>query len=437
MKCKCFHIIILACIAMMTYGCSSVMKKAKANASYNSEKGSISVALENIVSCNYSLKINDYVIGNGTVNEKAELDIVKQIKSKIDICKDIALLAAKNNNELQVSLSITELLDTAFVYHLTPVISMQDDNIQYTGVGAKVVSKSASRNVDDELKRWLYRKHEVLNDSLFAALRTNYIYLTETKNNDFVVRGEIPVIHSLEGNKYSVTSNMVADYYAAIACSSQSFIDKFVENSVVKNYKNLSTTKSNLSCVAENNNSGYFCIVLLGINKDYSYQQLPVAVVAVDNAAPNNNYLPGVFEGFNFKNNTKVIMPNKATEIFGNASVRVAHWDGNGLECNVTFLVNFAGDAKSATIHRRGELCYPNKYLGNHFSVADKVFYAKDGYEQRFTWKMHFDDGDNEIPVTVEDYHGNKRDYNVIVRAEFVRSNAPQIDIDNNIDIYN
>jgi hypothetical protein len=69
--------------------------------------------------------------------------------------------------------------------------------------------------------------------------------------------------------------------------------------------------------------------------------------------------------------------------------------------------------------------------------VANKVLFAKDGYEQRFTWKMHFDDGDNEIPVTVEDYHGNKREYNVVVRAEFVRSDAPQIDIDNNIDIYN
>ena len=50
---------------------------------------------------------------------------------------------------------------------------------------------------------------------------------------------------------------------------------------------------------------------------------------------------------------------------------------------------------------------------------------------------MHFDDGDNEIPITVEDYHGNRRDYKIVYRAEFVRSNAPQIDIDNNIDIYN
>lgn len=437
MKYKCFHIIMISCVAMIVYGCSSVMKKAKVNASYNSEKGSISVALENIASCNYSLKINEYVIGNGTINENGELNILNQIKSKVDICKEVALLAAKNNNELQVSLSLTNLLDTTFIYHLIPSVVVQDDNVQFTGVGAMVISKSASRNVDEELKHWLFRKNEVVSDSLFSSIRTNYLYLTETNNNDFVVRGEIPVVHSLSGNKYSVSCNMKADYYAVVACGNQKFIDKFVENSVVKDYKNLSTSKSNIVCVPEDNESGYFCIVLLGINKDYSYQQLPIAVVAKDNVAPNNNYLPGVFEGFNFKNKTKVHMPKNATEIFGNASVRVAHWDGNGLECNVTFLVNFAGDAKSATIHRRGELCYPDKYLGNHLPVANKVLFAKDGYEQRFTWKMHFDDGDNEIPVTVEDYHGNKREYNVVVRAEFVRSDAPQIDIDNNIDIYN
>lgn len=434
---KSFYFIMIACIAMIITGCSSIMKKAKANASFNSGEGSISVALENTDSCNYSLKINEYIISSGTVYGKGELNILNQIKSKADICKEVALLAAKNNNELHVSLILTDLLDTTFLYHLIPSVVLQDDTVQFFGIGAKVLSLSSSRNVDEELKRWLFRKNEVVSDSLFGGLRTNYLYLTETKNNDYVVREEIPVVHNLSENKYSVTCNMEADYYAVVACSNQNFIDKFVENSVVTDYKNLSTSKSNIVCIPEDNESGYYCIVLLGINKDYSYQQLPIAVVALDNVAPNNNYQPGVFEEFTFKNNTKVLMFKKNSEIFGNASVQVAHWDGNGLECNVTFIISFAGDAKSATIHRRGELCYPDKYLGNHFSVADKVFYATDGYEQRLTWKMHFDDGDNEIPVTVEDYHGNKRDYNVIVRAEFVRSNAPQIDIDNNIDIYN
>ena len=422
---------------MLFAACSLMKTKGIAGVSYNSEKGIISVTLENMTTCNYVMKIDEYEIGSGTINEKADLNILSQLKNKTNICKDIALLAAKNNNELQVSLSLTDLLDTIFVYHITPTFNMQDDNVQFTGIGAKVVSKSASRNVDEELKRWLYQKHEVLNDSLFAALKTNYLFITETKNNDYVISGEIPVVHSLSGNKYSVTCSMVADFYAIVACREQQFLDKFVENSVVSDYKNLNTTKSNLLCVPEDNGSGYFCVTLLGINKDYSYQQLPICVVAVDNIAPTDKIIPGAIQGFTLKDNTNVQMPKEYPEIFGGAYVRVAHFDGNGLECNVTFLVTLSGDAKLVTIHRRGDLCYPMQYIGNHLPVADKTFYAKDGHEQRFTWKMHFDDGDNEIPITVEDYHGNRRDYNVIVRAEFVRNNSPQIDIDNNIDIYN
>lgn len=437
MKYRIIQIALMATATLFVLACSSVVKRGTAKASYNSEKGTISVSLENLAPCNYVLKINEYEIGTGTINDKAELNILKQLKSKADIKKDIAMLAAKNNNEVKISLSLTDVMDTTFTYHLTPSVTMPDDNIQFTGVGAKVVSKSASRNVDEELKRWLYRKHEVVTDSLYSSLRTNYLYLTETTNNEFVVKGEIPVVHSWAGNKYSVTCNMTADYYAVVACSGQKFIDKFVENSVVKDFNNLSVSKTNIPCVYQTNESGYACLVLLGINKDYSYKQIPFSVVALDNKAPSDDYIPGKFVGFDFKNGTKVIMPDNAPQIFGNAFVKVVHCDGNGLECNVTFQVNFAGDAKTATIHRRGELCYPNEILGNRFPVADKTLYAKDGYEQRFTWKMHFDDGDNEIPITVEDYHGNRRDYKIVYRAEFVRSNAPQIDIDNNIDIYN
>ena len=100
-----------------------------------------------------------------------------------------------------------------------------------------------------------------------------------------------------------------------------------------------------------------------------------------------------------------------------------------------TFSLAFLGDCKSITIQRRGELCY-REYGGTYyFKQEDKTFYAKDyNGSHQFTWKMHFDDGDNEIPVIVEDNHGNRASYKVIVRARFVRNNAPQINIDNNIE---
>lgn len=430
--------IIVAAMSFIA-ACSSGVNRGSVKASYNSEKGTISVSLENLAPCNYVLKINDYEIGTGTINEKINFDILKQLKSKADdIKKDIAMLAAKSSNDVKISLSLKDVLDTTFTYHLSPSVTMLDDIVQFLGVGAKVVSKSASRNVDEELKRWLYHKHEVVTDSLFGALRANYLYLSESNSNDYVTKGELPVLHSIAGNKYNVTSSLKADYYAVVACNNQGFIDKFVENAVVADYKNLSSTKSSLSCVAQTIDSGYLCLFLLGINKDYSYHQIPFALVALDNSAPSEQlYTEEKTSSLSFKNGLNIIISN-APSIYGSGMVSVLNWAGNGLECNVTFNLFFRDDCKSITIQRRGELCY-REYGGTYYlRQEDKTFYAKDyNGSHLFTWKMHFDDGDNEIPVIVEDYHGNRASYKVVVRARFERSNAPQIDIDNNIDIYN
>ena len=430
----------MASFLLFAISCSSIIKKGTAKASIDSEKGTISVSLNNMERCHYNIKIYEYDVAEGVINGKEQLDVLGKIRSQTDIAKDIALLAAKNNNELSVSLCLTDVLDTVFTYHLTPTPTQSDDIIQFSGIGARIVPKSASRNVDEELKRWLYHKHEVVKDSLFGILRANYIYLTESNNNDFVVKGEIPVLHSIAGNKYSVSCSMQADYYALVACNNQPFIERFVENAVVADYKNLSTSKSSLICKAQDFKNGYLCLMLLGINKDYSFQQVPIALVALDNSAPSQHYHHSeTVPNLSFKNKTTIIIPSNAPKIHGVGEVSVPHWDGNGLECNVSFDLNFIGDCKSITIQRRGDLCYYSPFTDSYlFKPENKTFYAKDyKNSHNFTWKMHFDDGDNEIPVIVEDYHGNKASYKVVVRASFVRNNSPQIDIDNNIEINN
>ena len=50
---------------------------------------------------------------------------------------------------------------------------------------------------------------------------------------------------------------------------------------------------------------------------------------------------------------------------------------------------------------------------------------------------LHLTDGDNYIPIIVEDNHGNKREFEINERAKFVRNDAPSINIDNNINIDN
>jgi hypothetical protein len=50
---------------------------------------------------------------------------------------------------------------------------------------------------------------------------------------------------------------------------------------------------------------------------------------------------------------------------------------------------------------------------------------------------MHLEDGDNFIPVTIVDNHGNEKKEKLKIRARFVRTDTHDINIDNNITIDN
>ena len=55
----------------------------------------------------------------------------------------------------------------------------------------------------------------------------------------------------------------------------------------------------------------------------------------------------------------------------------------------------------------------------------------------RFTYDLHLVDGDNIVPIIVEDNHGNTSRYEINIPARFERRNSPDVNIENNIDIYN
>ena len=52
-----------------------------------------------------------------------------------------------------------------------------------------------------------------------------------------------------------------------------------------------------------------------------------------------------------------------------------------------------------------------------------------------FTYELHLEDGDNYVPVTITDLRGNKTEYKFNVACTMTRSNNPEINIDNNVDV--
>ena len=151
---------------------------------------------------------------------------------------------------------------------------------------------------------------------------------------------------SFSGVQYFVTSDMKADHYVLYACSSQQEINEFVEE-IVSNDFELTETSINrpLHCYRKTNSDGYKCITLIGVNNDWSYQQQPLGLVAIDNTVFGNQGLNNSF--ITFKNNIRVNIPSNRPVIFGDANISITNSAGNGVACNVTFLTSFSGDIKS------------------------------------------------------------------------------------------
>ena len=436
------------------YACSSQEKDTlNTFVSCKMEGSKILVNVDTFTTYKYYLNVGSVLVDSGVIVEHKEFSIPPIVKGSTMNRKEIALDAAKNDFTHEIKLQINNALDTTFTYKQS-ISEIPDDNVHYTGFGAPLVRKSRKENIDNELRIWLYRRQEHIDDSLFAVFRSIYSELSRTGDNEYIPIGNIPVVHDIDGrHMYKINSDVQADYYAVVACQDQAYINQFIEQLVGNNFAGVDTSLSApLVCHYKKGTSGYKNVFLLCINKDWSYKQIPIAVFALDNSAPESHFYNAKSFRYShnryfyskeptylsYRNKIKVIYPNNKPKIHGDASVSVINWDGNALECNVTFQVELRGDAKSATIQRRGELCYPNKYMGNYFKPEDKVIYAKDhNGAYTFTYKMHFDDGDNIIPVIVEDYNGNKHKGSITVNARFVSRNAPSINIDNNIDIYN
>lgn len=457
--------LLLAVFMGLLLACSS--NKVEENDKYVSatlsdDSQTIKIVTDSIDTYKYNLTVGDICLDSGNINKQKNISIWKQLK-KYKEPKELAFIGANSNSIYKIYLKISDKVDTIFNYK-REIVKDSEIPIAFTGFGAPLIRRNVAVDVESDLRIWLYRNNRHLSDSLFNLFKSIYKDIIATDYIDYVPQGEIPVVHDIDGFKYKVNSDVKADYYAVVACQNQTFIDQYIEKLVGSNFKGVATSLSNaLVCDYAKGTTGYRNVFLLCINKDWTYRQYPLSTFALDNEAPNSEFIG---ERVNFvrrrimnsydssrsersdepkelryKSNIRVVYPNKSPLIYGTALVEIPDWDGNGLECNVTFTVHFDGDTKSVTIQRRDKrLCYYNKYTGYHFEPEDKVILAKEHKSPyTFSYQMHFEGGDYFIPVIVEDYHGNKTMGNVKVHAKFVRRDSPSINIENNIDnnIYN
>lgn len=360
------------------------------------------------------------------------LDVARKCKDK----NEMALIALKNSNTLEIKVVVDNEIDTTYKYHISPYYD-EDGIFSISGKCAPLTSIFSNPSQTVDIKKWLFRKREHLTDDNIHLLQGIVNQLSHTKTTKYITNSIIPVIHGFSGLKYKVSSSIVADYYVLYACSTAKEIEAFVEDVVSNNFDLcVKSLNGGMECYRRAGSNGYKCICLIGINKDWSYKVQPLGLVAIDNLAPVSSIssLSDENSSITFPNNITVLFPTNKPQINGFCNVSVSNWAGNGIECNVSFVISFAGDVKSVTVKRTKKLCYDSWTHRVENKVVDLTGKSS---PYTFTYMLHFTDGDNYIPIIIEDNHGNKRELELNVRAEFVRTDVPSIDIDNNINIDN
>lgn len=316
------------------------------------------------------------------------------------------------------------------------------------------VSDNSQEDVDiDDLKKWLYRNKMHYDANLitkFYDAVVGYSYSSQERVFVTTTDKEIPVVKSLAGLTYSVSSNLKSDYYYLFATDNERDIGAFIEEVITQDFPQASTRTTGLSCFRSTGKAGILGMFLIGINKDWSKTIIPVGLIAIDNKAPQcgTDNFPGKITKRHSRLSTDeivnyakkdIILPEynlwvsysvENVPIIGGTLFLETH-QFRGDEAQ--FEVSFNGDIESISIKREIHRDYQRYFM----SPGTKTIKLSDKTSPyHFTYALDLGIGDNYIPITVRDKRGNDTTFSYKITMVSTNDDNPQINIDNNISIY-
>lgn len=385
------------------------------------------INIEGDTTINYSLHV---LIGSDISFEKKvkanqKISYISLLKENKDFFNDIALLLAKNTGDLTMKLSLSEECDTTVAFHL----DIKDTN-QYvaqviSGTCAPTTGTFDPSNVESDIIKWLYRKHESnLGDSIINNMRLYLKELNRSNYKEYSTSHKIPVVNSLRGIEYKITSDLKADHYYLFACNNEKDVEDFVEEMVsVKFESSTNSLNQSMPCFRSSSTSGCACILLVGINNDWSFHFVPVGLICIDNISP---MIGGVGGRSIINESSQFTFENKQIKVFAKSTIPVTSgtvgvgfgkFEGYGYMLNVPFTFTFSGDVKTIIVHQ-------TKSQTEVIDLSDKTS------PYHITIRVGLDTGDNYIPIDAIDACGNKATYDLRISTERIKDNPV---IENNI----
>lgn len=396
-----------------------------------------------------------YVFNDGNMSAFSIKDSVTlQVANKESI--NTSDILNKSHNKMSIAYEYAKLnkiawrvhnnfLDT--VVYTTPFLTKQDVGLYAdikSGTAAKLYTKS--QNDTKDIKSYLYDQGVQFSDSLIINMNS---ILNQLDNSEYVIyttEDDIPIIKSFAGIRYNLSTNIKADYYYLLATDSEEELNEFIKEVSLNDFEMGETNMRNsVSCFRANEKGGYLTIFFIGLNKDWSKHIVPIGMVAIDNIKPSvlsDNSSVEAFLSSNSKNaqfedlilyskGIRIAMPNKYPKISGQIYISTNSFRGN--HANFEFGLFENGDIESISIKREVHRDYMKRVMKPETKTI-KLSDKKSPYH--FTYELDLGIGDNYIPITVTDKRGNKTNYTYKISMVQVEDNDPDINIDNNINIY-
>lgn len=419
--------ILIIITSAILFGCSHLSKPGISHAEVDAENNELSLNGDTTNSCQLTITINENLKYEKTLKGGERYSFLELLRENPDYYNNIAYQLATHDGNIIMGLKIPNICDTVINFRHNTSDAYQHTCEVTSGLCAPLSNAFSKSNVETDIIKWLYRSsYNNLSDTIIDNIR---LYIQDLKRSiykEYTSKKEIPIVQSLKGISYNLSSALRADYYYLFACQSEQEIEDFVEEVISLKFEGASRSLSEpLICYRSPTSIGMVCLMLIGIDSNWSYQIVPVGLLSIDNCPPliensSNNPTTNSSNKFIFQKNRILISTDSPIpDITGQLSIEFGKFQGHGHMLSVPFTFNFSGDIDKIAVHR-------TKSLIEEIDLSDKIS------PYHITLDIGLNTGDNYIPIDAFDRRGNKASYDLKISTERVKEDRV---IENNITI--
>ena len=394
-----------------------------------------------------------------------EIDIDSLIRADNVNKNHIALHLVQNEMSLPFSITIS---DVSAEYEYTYSPKHVNNGPYATLVSGKAAPVHPMGKVDvkiEDLTKWLYFNDTYM-DTEDIQRFYNVVYdLSQFESSVYQIEqgASLPVIKNFKGLKYRIKSNIKADYYYLFATSEEQEVEEFVSEVISQGFPQAESNINNsLSCFRKADstsgilsgyrNSGLRVLLLIAINRDWSKTIMPVGMVNLDNSGAliieGSDPLTDILEG------RKIYDPHESLKDLQKKRNTQSISDKLGINSNLVFnkygfevirqntysetlyvkTGNFYGNEANFIFEKRGHV----ETITIEYGSTSRTYNVKDKISP-FTincW-LPLNIGENHVTIKATDKLGNQSRHTHTINMVRVKDESPDININNQIDIYN